>query len=79
MNTDAKREYGLQPLDGLMTELELVNHDLVAASTEQLTHKMVSKGRKGRWLTMPVRMKVLRALNQASGKTFALSDLFNYD
>ena len=79
MNTDAKREYGLQPLDGLMLELELVNHDLVAASTEQLTHKMVSKGRKGRWLTMPVRMKVLRALNLASGKTFALTDLFNYD
>ncbi|MGI6354147.1 MAG: hypothetical protein GX937_02995 [Lentisphaerae bacterium] len=79
MNADNKREYGLQPLDGLMLELELVNHDLVAASTEQLTHKMVSKGRKGRWLTMPVRMKVLRALNQASGKTFALTDLFNYD
>ena len=75
MNTDAKREYGLQPLDGLMTELELVNHDLVAASTEQLTHKMVSKGRKGRWLTMPVRRNPSE-LQQASGKTFPLSDLF---
>ncbi len=79
MNTDSNRDFGLQPLDGLMTALELANNDLVAASTEQLTHKMVSKGRKGRWLTTPVRLKVLRAINQATGKAFALADLFNYE
>ena len=55
MNTDSNRDFGLQPLDGLMTALELANNDLVAASTEQLTHKMVAKGRRGRWLSVAVR------------------------
>ena len=73
------REYGLQALDGVMTELGLTNHDLVAASTEQLTHKMVAKGRRGRWLSVAVRLKILRALNQASGQAFSLAKLFNYE
>ncbi|MFT4551056.1 MAG: hypothetical protein ACI9MB_005037, partial [Verrucomicrobiales bacterium] len=32
---------GPQPLDEIMNSLDLCNHDLVAASTEQLSHKMV--------------------------------------
>jgi len=73
-----RRDYGLQPLDALMRELELDNHDLVAASTEQLTHKMVSKGRAGRFLSVRVRLKILRAFNKATKSNRALPDLFNY-
>ena len=38
----------ISPLDELMTELGLSNADLVKASTEQLTFKMVQKARGGR-------------------------------
>ncbi|MFA5060039.1 MAG: hypothetical protein WC676_05375 [Candidatus Omnitrophota bacterium] len=51
-----------QPLDALMIRLKLSNHDLVAASTEQLTHKMVAKGRKGKKLTPNVQRKILLSL-----------------
>ncbi len=61
-----------------MVSLGLNNHDLVAASEEQLTHKMVAKARRGRWMTMRLRLKVLRALNNATGREYALADLFNY-
>ncbi len=61
-----------------MVSLGLNNHDLVAASVEQLTHKMVAKARRGRWMTMRLRLKVLRALNNATGREYALADLFNY-
>lgn len=73
-----EREFGPQPVDAIMTERGLNNHALVAASSEQLTHKMVSKARRGRWLSVNVRLKLLRALNQACGGTYALQDLFNY-
>lgn len=72
------REYGVQPLDAKMKEHGLENHSLVAASTEQLTHKMVSKGRSGRFLSVRVRMKILRAMNKAAKAQYALADLFNY-
>ena len=51
-----------QPLDTLMTKLGLVNADLVNASTEQLSFKMVQKGRKGRRLSTNIQEKILRAL-----------------
>ena len=78
MKPEQEREYGEQPIDALMLELDLTNDDLVCASTEQVTHKMVSKARKGRWLTMAIRQKVLRAFNAASGQNVALDALFNY-
>lgn len=71
-------DLGQQPLEQIMIELGLQNHDLVAASTEQLTHKMVQKGRKGRRLTRNIQEKILRALNKASGRTFLTNQLFNY-
>ena len=61
-----------------MNELGLANHDLVAASTEQLTHKMVAKARSGRFLTMNVRQKVLRALNKVLKTEYSVKELFNY-
>ena len=69
---------GPQPLDGVMRELGLSNHDLVAASTEQLTHKMVQKGRKGRRLTANARNKILNALSRLTGRAYVLEQLFNY-
>jgi hypothetical protein len=73
-------EHGTQPLDALMTRLGLSNHDLVSASKEQLTHKMVQKGRKGRYLTPNVKTKILNALHNAvpEDQRFAHRDLFNY-
>ncbi|MBI4432977.1 MAG: hypothetical protein HY592_05825 [Candidatus Omnitrophica bacterium] len=51
-----------QPLDSLMTQLGVTNADLVKASTEQLTFKMVNKGRSGRHVTPNVQEKILAAL-----------------
>ncbi len=78
MTPAQERDLGEQPLARLLTELGLKPHDLVAASTEQITHKMVSRGTKGRCLTRNVQGKLLRALNTASGNTYALPDLFTY-
>ena len=72
------REYGTQPLDAKMIELGFDNHALVAVSTEQLTHKMVAKARNGRFLSVRVRLKVLRAFNKAAKTELRLADLFNY-
>jgi len=72
-------ELGLQPLDAIMTRLGLANADLVKASAEQLTHKVVQKGRKGRRLTQNARQKILTALNAVSAQEkFELRDLFDY-
>ena len=45
-----------------MTRLGLSSADLVKASTDQLSFKMVQKGRSGRHLTVNVQEKILRAL-----------------
>ena len=76
--TEKILELGVQPLDKTMEELGLKNHDLVAASTEGLTHKQVQKGRKGRRLTRNVQDKVVVALSSIADKTYARTDLFNY-
>lgn len=73
-----EKEFGPQPLDTIIDECGLTNKDLVSASTEQLTHKMVKKGRDGRKLTMRVKLKIQRALAKAAGREFTVSDLFNY-
>jgi hypothetical protein len=75
---DQERDLGEQPLDPLLVELGLKPHDLVAASTEQITHKMVQRGCKGRRLTKNVQGKLLRALNAASGNSYLVGDLFTY-
>lgn len=71
-------DLGEQPITAIMAKLQLTPHDLVAASAEQLAHKMVSKACKGRRLTMRVKLKVQDALNKASGQEFKLAELFNY-
>lgn len=71
-------EKGEQPLHALMIRLNLKNSDLVERSTDQLTYKMVAKGRKGRQLTLNAQQKILKALNKDQEKKFTLGDIFNY-
>lgn len=75
---EESRNLGRQPIADVMLSLNLKPHDLVAASTEQLTHKMVSRAVKGRRLTENTRRKVIDAMQQAAGRTFSDSELFNY-
>ena len=49
----------------LLKRWNQTNYDLVAISTEQLTHKQVQKARQGRQLTLKMMQKVCRALNVA--------------
>ena len=58
-----ERDLGIQPLDRMMDEWGMGNHDMVEVSTEQLTHKQVQKARKGRRLTLKMMQKVTRAFN----------------
>lgn len=85
MDDTPDRDFGPQPLDVLLEELGLENHALVAASTDQLTHKQVQKARKGRYITINIQRKILKALNAAvpagegGEKTvYELGQLFNY-
>ncbi len=78
MDEQTERDLGPQPLVAILAKLNLKPHDLVAASTQQLTHKMVSRAAKGRRLTLNTQTKVLNALNTAAGKNYSLRDLFNY-
>ncbi|MBL9134030.1 MAG: hypothetical protein JNG86_22650 [Verrucomicrobiaceae bacterium] len=82
---EIERNMGVQPLDGIMAEHALGNHDLVAASTEPMTHKAVQRARKGRRLTKHMKQRMADALNRAvnlQGKTveqaWGVSDLFTY-
>ena len=69
---------GVQPVEQVMAEHGLKAHDLVAASNEQITHKMVSRACKGRRLTPNIKAKILRAVNSAAGREYSMQDLFNY-
>jgi hypothetical protein len=74
-----ENDFGVQPLDRLMTKMNIEDTDLVKASTQQLTFKMVKKARKGRRLTPKVKYKVLNALNALDPDyKFKLRHLFNY-
>ncbi|MCF7848999.1 MAG: hypothetical protein K9M45_09130 [Kiritimatiellales bacterium] len=73
-------DVGVQPLDAIMTEKEIKNHDLVAATKPGfINHKQVQKARKGRRLTIHMQEKVLEALNTVSApESYEFKDLFNY-
>ncbi len=78
MKSGIKRDFGEQPIAKIMELYGLKAHDLVTSSTEQITHKMTSRAIKGRRLTPSVQMKILKALNKATGKQYQLKDIFNY-
>jgi len=78
MSRKNERDLGPQPISRILAEHNLKPHNLVAASTQQLTHKMVARACKGRRLTPNTQSKILNALNIAAGKNYSLGDLFNY-
>jgi len=78
MSDELSRDLGEQPLAALLRELALSPHALVAASTEQLTHKVVAKACKGRRLTPKLQAKVCRALNAATGGHYSHRQVFDY-
>lgn len=80
-----ERNLGVQPLEAILNELAMGNHDIVSASEEPLTHKAVQRARKGRRLNPHMQRRIATALNKAfalQGKTregeWQVSDLFNY-
>jgi len=73
-----ERDMGEQPLAHLMSARGLTPKDLVAASPDQITHKMVARAMKGRRLTTNTMDKVLRAWNLASAEERPREELFNY-
>ena len=75
---DGEREFGPQPLADVLAEKGLTNHQVVAASTEQLTHKMLAKACRGRYVSPRVRQKIQRALNAVTGEVYTMAQLFNY-
>ena len=78
MIEDIERNLGEQPIVGLMAEHAIKPHDVVAASTDQITHKMITRACKGRRLSRHVQDKIVKALNTATEKKYLLRDLFNY-
>lgn len=71
-------DLGEQPIAGIMKRRGFKPHDLVASSTEQITHKMIARAVRGRRLTPNVKHKILNALTRATNKSYSMKDLFNY-
>ena len=78
MNGEIEHNLGTQPIARIMDDHGLRAQDLVAVSTQQLTHKMVSRACKGRRLTPKTKSKVRDALNKAARKEYAMEELFAY-
>lgn len=78
MDKEIKYDLGQQPLAKIMVEHGFKPHDLVSSSTEQITHKMVSRAVKGRRLNLKIQYRLLNALNKVAAKQYRLKDLFNY-
>lgn len=78
MPEEIEKNLGPQPIGRIMAEHGLKPHDLVAASTDQITHKMVARACKGRRLSPHVQVKIQTALNRAIEGHFTLTDLFTY-
>lgn len=78
MNNTIERNLREQPIAKIIAEHGLKPHDIVHASTEQITHKMISRATSGRRLTPKVQSKILNAINTAVEKNYSLKDLFNY-
>ena len=78
MNIEIERNLGEQPIARIMVDHGLKAQDLVAVSTQQLTHKMVSRACKGRRLTPNVQSKIRDALNESTDKEYSMEELFTY-
>jgi len=64
VETPKEMNLGAQPIDALMDAHGMKNHDIVAADvTKGVTHKVVTKARKGRRLTARMQRKILASVN----------------
>ena len=75
---DTEHNLDPQPMEDILKKHNLSHHDVVAASTEQITHKMVARACKGRKLSRRVQLKILYAVNIAAETDYKLKDLFTY-
>jgi hypothetical protein len=73
-----ERDHGPQPLSEAMAERGLKPADLVKASLEQITHKMVNRAMNGRRLTRNTMDKVVNAYNLVCDTSATHRELFNY-
>ena len=78
MDNNTEHNLGPQPIENILAKHNLSHHDIVAASTEQITHKMVNRACKGRKLSRRVQLKIVRAVNTAAEADYKLKDLFTY-
>ena len=78
MRDNIERNLGEQPIAKIMKDHDLKPKDLVRASTEQITHKMVSRATKGRKLTPNVQSKIRNALNRCTEQPYTIKELFTY-
>ena len=78
MDNGIERNLGKQPIADIMLEFDLSANDLVSATTEQVTYKMISRAVKGRRLTKHIQRKILKAMNERTEKEYSIKDLFNY-
>ena len=83
MPDEIQRDLGIQPIDQLMKQWGVDNHELVEVSIEQLTHKQVQKARKGRRVTINIQRKILNAIRKVAedkelDPNLTIADLFNY-
>ena len=80
---EIQRDLGIQPIDQLMKQWGVDNHELVEVSIEQSTHKQVQKARKGRRVTINIQRKILNAIRKVAedkklDPNLTIADLFNY-
>ena len=69
---------GEQPITLILSELNLGSKELVSASTDSITFKIINRACKGRRLTPRIQTKICNALNNCCDKEFSIKDLFNY-
>lgn len=80
---ELERNLGTQPLDAVLQEHQLSNHDLVAQCEVGLNHKNIQRARKGRRLTPKMKVRITETLNallrqRKIEQQFGVRDLFNY-
>lgn len=78
-----ERNFGMQPLDAIMREHGVGNHDLVELRPVDLSHKAVQRARKGRRLTPKMKLRIAEVVNAALARRgierkYATRELFNY-
>lgn len=78
MNNEIERNLGPQPFAGILESEGLTPHRLVETNPVAITHKLVSRGAKGRRLTRHSQQLLLEALNKTASRAYVLSELFDY-